>query len=118
MPLAIRLASLALLAALAVPAFAQHATHPAPAATGSAATDELMAAHHKMTAAMDNVKPTGDADRDFLIMMIPHHQGAIDMAETVLKHGKDPEVRALAENIIREQKREIADMEKMLANPK
>jgi uncharacterized protein (DUF305 family) len=98
---------------LAAPALAQH-DHPAATAAG-AATDELMAAHHKMTAAMDGIQPTGDADRDFLIMMIPHHQGAIDMAEVELKYGKNPETRAMAEKIIADQKREIAEMEKMPA---
>jgi uncharacterized protein (DUF305 family) len=113
MSLKSKLAPLVAIALLSAPAFAQHSHDAAPAP--GAATDELMAAHHNMTASMDGFKSTGDADRDFLTMMIPHHQGAIDMAEAVLKHGKNAEVRALAENIIREQKREIAEMEKMLA---
>jgi uncharacterized protein (DUF305 family) len=56
----------------------------------------------------------GDPDRDFLSMMIPHHQGAIDMARSVLKHGRDPLVRRLAEEIIASQTVEITAMQQRL----
>jgi uncharacterized protein (DUF305 family) len=49
----------------------------------------------------------GDVDHDFASMMIPHHQGAIDMAEGELKYGKDPAMRDLAKRIIADQKKEI-----------
>ena len=46
------------------------------------------------------VKPTGDVDADFVAMMVPHHQGAIDMALAVLRHGRNPQIRRLAQEII------------------
>lgn len=61
------------------------------------------------------MKPTGDADKDFVAMMIPHHQAAVDMAEVELKYGKDKKLRVMAEDIIKSQKKEIAEMKEWLA---
>lgn len=83
----------------------------APATPTTASTREYQAAMQRMHRDMD-VPYTGDADVDFAAGMIPHHQGAIDMAEIQLKYGKDPELKRLARSIIVSQKKEIRFMEK------
>lgn len=66
-----------------------------------------------------SIKMSGNADVDFIKMMLAHHQGAVDMAEVELKYGKDPEARKLAETIIAAQQKEIAQMQDWLkANEK
>jgi uncharacterized protein (DUF305 family) len=67
-----------------------------------------------MAAAMDAAPMSGDPDKDFLAMMIPHHQGAIEMARLILIHGRDPLTRQLAEEIIASQQAEIASMQTRL----
>ena len=63
-------------------------------------------------------KPTGKADKDFVEMMMPHHQGAIDMAKVELKYGKDPELLKMAGDIVAAQEKEIAEMKAWIAkNP-
>lgn len=62
---------------------------------------------------------TGDADIDFAKSMVPHHEGAVEMAKIVLEHGDDPKMRALAESVIRVQEAEIAFLKEWLKeNPK
>jgi uncharacterized protein (DUF305 family) len=58
---------------------------------------------------------TGNPDVDFLAMMIPHHEGAVEMARLALKHGRDPLTRRLAEDIIAGQTAEIEGMRRRLA---
>jgi hypothetical protein len=72
----------------------------------------------QMHKAMGAVKPTGDADIDFVQGMIPHHQGAIDMAKIELEKGKDPEIKKLAQDIINAQEVEIKQMNDWLAKHK
>ena len=59
---------------------------------------------------------SGNADKDFVAHMIPHHEGAVDMAEVQLKYGKDPELRKMAQEIIKAQKKEVAFMKKWQAS--
>jgi uncharacterized protein (DUF305 family) len=57
---------------------------------------------------------TGDTDQDFAIMMREHHKGAIDMARVELEHGKDPELKSLAQKVIEDQSREIKQLDEWL----
>jgi len=57
---------------------------------------------------------SGNVDRDFVIMMLPHHKGAVDMAQGELSYGKDPDMRKLAQEIVDNQNAEIALMKKWL----
>ena len=59
----------------------------------------------------EDMKMTGDTDRDFVMMMITHHEGAIDMSEVETKYGSDPEIKKMAQDIIEKQKVEIKQME-------
>ena len=98
-----------------------HRAHhvPAVARPGTAKSNQFQMDMNKgMARMMDDMhRPgfTGNPDHDFLAMMIPHHEGAIDMARLLLIHGRDPLVRQLAEDIIASQTIEVAGMRGRMA---
>lgn len=87
--------------------------HMMPSAADAPSTTEFKASDIKMMQGM-SAPYTGDADVDFRTHMIPHHQGAIDMAKVALKYAKDPETKKMAQTIIDDQEKEIADMQAWL----
>ena len=107
-------ATLAILTLIATPALASvQYMNMRGAKGGNAADQAYMQSMQRMTKDMD-VKPTGNADKDFVMMMTPH-QGAIDMAKVELQYGKDPMLRKLASNIVKAQEKEIGEMKTWLA---
>ena len=68
----------------------------------------------KMHMAMGAIEPTGNSDVDFVRLMLPHHQAALDMAKTQLLYGKDAQMRRLAQEIITDQQLEIELMQRWL----
>ena len=82
-------------------------SHSANSTAGGSAWAEFTAGMTKMHAEMNTVKASGSTDEDFVKLMLPHHQAAIDMARTQLASGKDPQMRRLAQEIVTEQQLEI-----------
>jgi Domain of unknown function (DUF305) len=111
-----------LLIAFALPSHVlAHEGHHPPAQPAVAVDEapfwkENEAAMIKMMKDME-IKPTGDIDRDFVAMMTPHHQGAIDMAIAELRYGKNEQLRRIAQEIIVEQMQEIAAMKLAIGQP-
>ena len=112
-----------LLLAFALPShLIAHEAHPAAQPTTAAATDEapFLKENDDAMAKMMNdmaIKPTGYIDRDFVAMMSPHHQGAIDMAIIELRYGKNEQLRRIAQEIIVDQQQEIAAMKLAIGEP-
>ncbi|MFL9935742.1 DUF305 domain-containing protein [Paraburkholderia sp. RL18-103-BIB-C] len=123
--LALRAASLCAGLALAITALPANAQQGASmpgmnmsssADTGSSpSTPAFREADEKMMKQMSAPLYSGDTDKDFVAHMIPHHKGAVSMAEVELKYGKDPDMKRLAKNIIKAQNDEIAYMKKWQA---
>ena len=92
---------------------------PMPGAPGGAAMaqhrPEMRQAMEKMNRDMTGVPMTGNPDRDFAAMMVPHHQGALDMARAYLQGGKDPEMRRMAEKTIQDQQKDINELREWMA---
>jgi len=98
---------LAFIPTLAAPA-TQHTSHPQEGMPADAPHWEgLMDSMTRMHAAMSSTGPSADPDRDFVALMLPHHQAAIDMARIELTFGKDPQLRRLAQEIVTDQESEI-----------
>jgi hypothetical protein len=111
----------ALFAVAVSPIVLAHEAHQ-PAETGPASSDEsafLAENEAAMTKMMNDMaaRPTGDIDRDFVQMMMPHHQGAIDMAVIELRYGKNEQLRRIAQEIIVEQQQEIDAMKLAIGEP-
>jgi uncharacterized protein (DUF305 family) len=118
-----------LIAALVLRADAHDSAHAgqdeigaAPLCTGASDASEptfyseMAKVNARMHQGME-IAASGDIDRDFIRMMIPHHQGAIDMAVLQLKYGNDERLKRLAQSIIVEQGQEIAYMRTLLGPP-
>jgi uncharacterized protein (DUF305 family) len=110
------LVTLDLILSVEVPGLSVQAGNPTQ--SGQTSTDpdwsELIASMDKMHIAMGAVKRSGDSDVDFVKLMLPHHQAAIDMAKTQLLYGKNPQMRRLAQEIITDQQLEIELMQRWL----
>ena len=99
-----------------------HEAHPFTEKPVAASVEEsafLKENEAAMTKMMNDMaaKPTGDIDRDFVAMMAPHHQGAIDMAVIELRYGKNEQLRRIAQEIIVDQMQEIAAMKLAIGEP-
>lgn len=84
-----------------------------PGQTPCQMKNALVPSHRQLHA----VQETGNTDRDFAAVMIPHHQGAIDLAKAELANGKDPEMRRMAQKIISNNQKEIDQLSKWLSKP-
>ena len=114
-------------AALALVAVVPPVLWPVAAQTAQPATPPDLQAEQPFLAGNDAamttmmadmaVRPTGDVDKDFVAMMVPHHQGAIDMAKLLLRYGKNQKLKYLAQEIIVTQQQEIAAMRLAVGEP-
>ena len=92
----------------------EYLQHPAKADKGpgsnSAASTAMMDAMTKMNQSMTGMKLNGKQDHDFIMMMIPHHEAAIAMAQVEVQHGSDPRAKKVAEGVIKSQSKDVKDM--------
>lgn len=93
-----------------------------PSASASQPSMQQASSEHDMKKAMmktmdsmQNMQMSGDVDKDFAMMMKMHHQQALDMAQVEIKHGKSPQMKAMAKKLMAAQKKEIAQFDKWLA---
>jgi hypothetical protein len=116
---AIGRSSLVAAGALVVLSVAASAFAAGAALTGNDEARFLAENDTAMTKMMDDMslKPSGDVDEDFVAMMVPHHQGAIDMAQAELRYGHNEQLRRIAQEIVVEQQQEIVAMRLALGQP-
>lgn len=113
-PTGLRLALAAALAVSAAGALAQAPPHSAMPGV-SADRQAMMAAVERMGRDIRGMTPNGDMDRDFVDVMVFHHQGAIDMASLYLGYGRDPALRQMMQRIVADREREIGEFRAWLA---
>lgn len=94
-----------------------HGREGVTAAPEAGATAAMMQSMDRMHAEMNDLQVTGDLDRDFVALMVPHHQSGVDMARIYLESGADPELRRLAEQIVASQEAEIGHMQAEVGEP-
>jgi len=109
---------LILIATVALAAWRQDSRAPGQEPFAGPDWSELMGSMGRMHTAMSSVEPSGECDLDFVKLMLPHHQAAIEMAKTQLIYGKDPRMRRLAQEIITDQQSEIDLMQLWLKQHK
>ena len=101
------------------PAMPHSASMPmGPMQKGAAGSHDMKASMMMGMDGMQKMTMSGDTDKDFAMMMKMHHQQALNMAEMELAHGKSPEMKIMAKQIIAAQKKEIAQFDKWLAKQK
>jgi len=86
--------------------------------TGSGGSADMKQSMMSGMDSMQKMQMSGDTDKDFAMMMKIHHQGAVDMSQMELVHGKSPAMKSMAKKIIAAQKKEIAEFDRWLASPK
>ena len=113
------LVSLALLGPAAAWAQSSHgAGHGASAAGASHGSQQMHQAMMSGMESMRQMKPSGDTDKDFAMMMKMHHQQALDMTKAEVQHGKSAELKAMAQKMIKDQGQEIAKLDAWLQKHK
>lgn len=119
MPLAALWLASASVQAQTAPAMAHSASMPTGQMNkGSAGSHDMKSSMMKGMDDMQKMTMTGDTDKDFAMMMKMHHQQAVEMAEMQIANGKSPEMKTMAKQIIKDQKKEIAQFDRWLAKQK
>jgi uncharacterized protein (DUF305 family) len=83
-------------------------------AHASGFSSEIKQAMNEMETSMNSMKMTDNLDHDFAMMMIPHHESAIDMSNAVIKHGKDQDIKNIAEKVVSDSKKEISELKEWI----